>query len=585
MEFHHFASNETTALIARLLANQSGGCLQQLHAIREAIDAASRALEAPTPVEHDIHELIGRLTAAAEAETRRVAEEARTAVDAVQAELRGQRDEAAKLAAVVTRVEAEAAILKSELQTAHERADAAERDLMLTVDAHTELDAALRNAETEARQAAQARTHLESELATTRGTLDRSMADTDHLRQEMDRLFQDLERQQHERKTLEAQLHEAQEAGHQQRDAIVAERQSTGARMQALEAEVAGARVALEKHEVVASELQLSQARVQTLEAARAEQEQHVRELQMRLDEALVAEAKLREAVARANDRSTTDEEQTEVLRWELERMVSLFDASVRAVNELAKARSSNDLLSELMKRLSIQFSRVALFRVKGNGLEGEQHIGFDDTDITNLVLPITVDSLLTRAIASGVVESLQGADLASKLGTPFGGSPTSAVALPLAVQGTTLAVVYADDSDMPESARGPAVHESSVGFAKLLMGEASVVLMGHTHELKMLNELRQYASTLLQEAKQMYLADAEAGKPAAQLRGRLKDNLECASQLYTYRAAMEGTAAAALLDEQIAAEMAGTGAFARDLATVVAETSRSDLAVTAEAS
>ena len=55
-------------------------------------------------------------------------------------------------------------------------------------------------------------------------------------------------------------------------------------------------------------------------------------------------------------------------------------------------------------------------------------------------------------------------------------------------------------------------------------------------------------------------LADAEAGKPAAQLRGRLKDNLECASQLYTYRAAMEGTAAAALLDEQIAAEMAGTG-------------------------
>ena len=43
--------------------------------------------------------------------------------------------------------------------------------------------------------------------------------------------------------------------------------------------------------------------------------------------------------------------------------MVSLFDASVRAVNEMASARTSADLLSELIKRLSLQFSRVALFR------------------------------------------------------------------------------------------------------------------------------------------------------------------------------------------------------------------------------
>ena len=67
----------------------------------------------------------------------------------------------------------------------------------------------------------------------------------------------------------------------------------------------------------------------------------------------------------------------------------------------------------------------------------------------------MTVDSLLTRAMNSGTVESLTGADIASRLGTPFGGSPTSAVALPIVMQGTTLAVVYADDADMPEYARG----------------------------------------------------------------------------------------------------------------------------------
>ena len=265
--------------------------------------------------------------------------------------------------------------------------------------------------------------------------------------------------------------------------------------------------------------------------------------------------------------------------------MVSLFDASVRAVNEMTKARNSGDLLTELVKRLSIQFTRVALFRVKSHGLEAEQHIGFEDTDIDSLVLPVTMDSLLTRAINSGTVESLSGTDISSRLGTPFGGSPTSAVALPIMLQGTTLAVVYADDADMPETARGPAVHESSVGYAKLLVDEASVLLMCHTHELKTLAELRQYATTLLQEAKEMYAADTEAAKPPAQLRARLKDNLDCASQLYAYRAAMEGTAAASLLDEQIAVETAGASAFSRDLAEVVHSMSGADLGITAEAS
>ena len=186
---------------------------------------------------------------------------------------------------------------------------------------------------------------------------------------------------------------------------------------------------------------------------------------------------------------------------------------------------------------------------------------------------------------SSGSVESVTGSDTAQRLRTPFNGTPTSAVALPILLQGTTVAVVYADDADMPEYARGPAVHESSVAFAKLLVGEATLLMMCHTHELKMLAELRQDATTLLQEAKEMYLADAEAGKPAAHLKGRLKDNLECASQLYAYRAAMEGTAAAALLDDQIAAEMNGTSQFARDLADVVHTMAATDLGITAEAS
>jgi chromosome segregation ATPase len=650
MPFHDYAATESSTLIARLLGQQSDSSLQQLRAVRDALDAAARALEAIPRPDDDVRELVNRLTAAAQAEAqraadevRRVADEAHRHVEELNTALAAQLEENGRLASTVARADAEAALLKSELETAQERADAAERDLTATVEAHGELERILDATDTELRRATSARTQLETELSATRANFQRTSGEAEHLRQELQRtgdegvqlrgllerttaegreLREALDRstahtahlqkeiQQHhaDRTELDRQLTAARE-GLAGRDALVRQLEAAGARINTLETELATAseltstelegalgrvrtleaalveaQAAVARNETIAAELNTSRARTLTLETQQAEHVEQARLLQIRLDDALQAEAKLRESVARAAD-VPKDEEQTETLRWELERMVSLFDASVRAVNEMARARNSGDLLAELVKRLSIQFSRVALFKVKGQGLEGEHHVGFEDTDIGKLVLPITVDSLLTRAITSGTVESLSGPDIASRLGTPFGGAPTSAVALPIVLQGTTLAVIYADDVDMPDFARGPGMHESSVGFAKLLVGEASVLLMCHTQELKTLNELRQYATTLLQEAKAMYLADAEAGKPSAQLRGRLKDNLECASQLYAYRAAMEGTAAAALLDEQIAAEMAGASQFSHDLADVVHAMAGSDLGITAEAS
>ena len=456
------------------------------------------------------------------------------------------------------------------LREALERTSAEGRDLREALDRTTA-------------QAGQLQVHagqLERELESyqaERVELDRQLIASHETLADRDGLARELEAATARARTIESELATMSEIAASELD-------SAAARVTAIETALAEAQGAVAEHDATVTELGLSRARAVALEAQQAEHDEQTRQLQIRLDDALQAESKLRESLARATD-IRPDEEQTEALRWELERMVSLFDASVRAVNEMTKARNSGDLLTELVKRLSIQFTRVALFRVKSHGLEAEQHIGFEDTHIGSLVLPVTMDSLLTRAMSSGTVESLTGADISSRLGTPFGGSPTSAVALPIVLQGTTLAVVYADDADMPDYARSPAVHESSVGFAKLLVDEASVLLMCHTHELKTLAELRQYATTLLQEAKEMYAADTEAAKPAAQLRARLKDNLDCASQLYAYRAAMEGTAAASLLDEQIAAEMAGSSAFSRDLADVVHSMSSADLGITAEAS
>ena len=681
MQFRDLAATEASTLIARLLASRSDSHRKQLHAVRAALEAAAQALEAAPAADQDIQTLVHRLTAVVDDESRRAAEELRRVteegrrrLDEATAALTIQLDENGALTAEISRIQAEVALLRSELDTSQERGEAAERDLTATVEAHAELERILKATDAELRHATHARTQLETDLAGARAAAQRSSAEADHLRTELQRVADDgakvrelleqssgeghelrasldrtasearevrgaldrtradtlelqsrlevataeghelraaleraaadkhelrvaldgtmaraarlqgqLEEYQTERLELDRQLIAAHQAA-ADRDALARDLEAASGRMGTLEAALADVRTIAAGNDAAVTELASARARIRNLEAQQAEVTEQARQLQLRLDAALQAPTKSPESAGFARD-SRPEESQSETLRWELDRMVSLFDASVRAVSEMAGAPTSGDLLAELVKRLSIQFSRVAWFRLKGNGLEGEHHVGFEDTDITKLVLPVTMDSLATRALQSGTGESVNGPDIAARLGMPFGGAPTSAIALPLILQGTTLGVVYADDVDMPEHARGAGVHETSVGFARLLVSEAAVLLMCHTHELKTLAELRQYANTLLQEAKAMYLADAESGMPPAQLRGRLKANLECASQLYTYRAAMEGTAAAALLDEQIAGEMSGSTPFSRDLADVVHGMASADLGITAEAS
>jgi hypothetical protein len=261
--------------------------------------------------------------------------------------------------------------------------------------------------------------------------------------------------------------------------------------------------------------------------------------------------------------------------------MITLLDASVRTVDELASVGTVPELLAALVKGLSVEFPRVALFRVKGNCLAGEVQVGFEQTtDVTKFVFPLNLDSLLTRVVASGVIERLTGSELEDHGGTPFGGTPSAALALPIVLQGEPLAVVYAEDSD-----RDPMSQKSSVGFAKLLVAQTVVLLMQHTHELKTLTELREYAVMLLHEAEQMYTADTEAGKGADELRTRLKDNLDCARQLYGHRAALEGSAAATLLDDEITSAIEASTAFAQDLATVVGRPQETNSRRKAEAS
>ena len=201
---------------------------------------------------------------------------------------------------------------------------------------------------------------------------------------------------------------------------------------------------------------------------------------------------------------------------------------------------------------------------MKGKHLEGERGAGVDaSTDMTKLVIPMSMDSLITRAASLGTIEDL-GANPRAASNSPLGGSPAAAIALPIRFQEETLAVVYAD-SDKPWG-------HGHAAFATLVLQNAEMVLSRLTQELKTLKELRDYAAMLLQEAEQMFLADVESKRPEKDRVRRLHETIVCGRQLYEKRAALEGPLADGLLDAHIEVVLSTDPAtpFAKELALAV---------------
>src|SRR5262249_50965464 len=173
-----------------------------------------------------------------------------------------------------------------------------------------------------------------------------------------------------------------------------------------------------------------SAARVQALER---EQEQHL--------------ATIRDLEARAAHHP--DHVETEVVSHNGDG-IGVLEGLLGAFEALSAATTISDVLATLSEQLAAEFPRVALFRVKGNRLEGAHQIGFDLTnDIGKVVIPLAMDSAVSRAVTSGMTERLSG-DALGASGLPFGGSPTFGVAMPIVVDGETTALVYVDDFAEP---------------------------------------------------------------------------------------------------------------------------------------
>ncbi|HKC56027.1 MAG TPA: hypothetical protein VKC35_07865 [Vicinamibacterales bacterium] len=247
------------------------------------------------------------------------------------------------------------------------------------------------------------------------------------------------------------------------------------------------------------------------------------------------------------------------------------LDALLTVFNTVKRATTASGILGSVVDGLAREFSRVALFNVQENRLEGARQTGFTfDSDISKLRVPLTPESLLSRAIGSGRLEacfpSIHGE---AGLALPFGGTPSCAMAIPFRVNGAAVAMIYADDSDMPEFAT--AAPQTRAKFAELVQQHAALALLGLGAGETKTADLRRFAGLLVDEIEYAHAADVKAGRNALERQQTLRHQVEHARRLHAERTNQDA-AAAAVFEEHLAAliEARRDSVFGTDLGHVL---------------
>ena len=396
------------------------------------------------------------------------------------------------------------------------------------LDARETLERAHAKLETEHKKLETARGKLEAERA--RFSSDNARLVTDHAK-------------------IEAELAKLES----ERARLESERAKLAKDADALRADVAALRTELESTHTAS-------------QALLAESNDAREQLQARLDAALsdVTDTTARAAEWQAGQGRMIRDQAVALVSRTLDRMLAVSAT-------FATVSTEDEVLAAVVEALASEFSRVALFKIGLDRLDVLQHAGFDfPTDYTHLVVPQPIGAILDRAVTSGQIEMLSADAIAATTGTPFGGSPACALALPIDLDGDMCAVLYADDAGQPHQAFASTGLRRT--FAMLLRQLAAPLLLRLPAEMKAIAELRAYAAHLVAELENMYDADVSMQRKGHDLHRRLQDNLECARGIYAQRVSSEPPAAAALLEEELAlaASVAHATPFGRDLSALL---------------
>ena len=279
------------------------------------------------------------------------------------------------------------------------------------------------------------------------------------------------------RSQLEAQAAEL-EARARERDQLATVAEETQSQLDGLRSEFEAQRAELRRacreaelqrslvaaSTAVSQELQEARA---ALEASQAEAQRLTRQFEGSLDE------------LRNEHVNTLHQQAVARTALPLDELLSMFDA-------LATASSPSAVLTTIVTGLGREFSRVALFRVRGSRLECVKHVGFEfEGDVAKIMIPTSLDCLMTRAVNAKRTQTFVSGSSQEPCVVPFGGTPACAVALPLISGDASVAVIYADDSDLLEFGAVPS--ELLVKFAELVWQHAILVLQRMSAAQKML--------------------------------------------------------------------------------------------------
>ena len=440
MEFQEYAAQEVSALIDRLVSDA---------------EARTEAVLTGSQREHDA--ALSSLRAQLETRGRELAERIRETEQLTAAGEETQRQLA------VLRTEAQAQLAEAQRREAEQQrrfaaaAKAAERELTEAREALEAAEVDMQRLETEHQQSlATINAVAEQELADARGALDAAREEARRVEAE------------HQR-GLTAVSAAAEKELAAARASLDAARADTHRLEKEHGRNLSAANAAAEKALAAANdaaEQELRDARA-SLEAAQAEAQRLTRQFDSALEE------------LRQEHVNTLHQQAVARTALPLDELLAVFGS-------LASAATPSAVLTTVVSSLWREFSRVALFRVRGGRLECVSHVGFEfEGDVAKVVIPTTVDSLMTRAVNARRTQTFVAASGDESCPVPFGGAPACAVALPLISGESPVAVVYADDSDQLEFGSVPS--ELLVKFAELVWQHAILVLQRASAAQKML--------------------------------------------------------------------------------------------------
>ncbi len=536
-ELRDVAFAEASALVEAAVDRGIEASLAALAALRGEIEDAARLYEegllpplAAVPAAPALSPFVERLTRSwseAVGEAERARNEARLEIARAQQALQDQRDENTRLTASLetARVELEALTRQFEAETAG--------------------SAALRR-ELERTRRARARAEASCEAAEAMGSQVKAACE-----REIERLRDELEA----RDCSGSSSAVTPEAD--------AERQRLSA---ALTTATRGLAIARAQHDAIVAELEAGLERVRALEKSNAESLQARRALQAQLDAAELVQLTLRRQLAIT---AAAGQPMAVAAPTSAQSPAAAATLPGPAPTALALRDATNTLeaLIVLADQVRSVFPRVAVFTLKGSALHGVYQAGFDlRRDISKIVVPLSVESVLSQAVNTGATVSLTAAETSGAPSLPLGAAVANVCAMPLQAAGRTIAVIYGDDADRPVD---PARHADRVKLAEQWRGGALGRVQRLAADPESLAELDTYAARLLDEVESMYTLDVGLGLHPAALVDRLTANLRYAQDACARRFASAGIPEADIFDERLAAllDLKATTPFGRHLA------------------